>query len=114
VSTISLVDTGADVCAFPFHIGIALGLFEKNEQPTGFVTGAGGSDIEVIHREVSLEVCGIGMWMVTAAFSIELDRQQIGGLLGGDGFFDRNLVRFDMASEMFFVSLLPPSTHGDG
>jgi hypothetical protein len=102
IPCVSLVDTGADACMFPLDFGLVLGAVSVAGAHNSLGTSAGGDDLPVYYREVTLEITGIGEWSVYAGFSATLNRIA-GGILGQHGFFDHVRARFDLPNRQFHV-----------
>ena len=98
------LDTGADECLFPLPFARSLG-FDPNRMPESVTQGVAGpagvryGEVEIVIPCIGphgVEPLQIETWAgFTAGLTI--------GLLGQTGFFDRHMVTFDLANNVFTV-----------
>jgi TonB family protein len=100
----AVVDSGADQVVFPLAYARALGL-DLSVLDTSKIHGVGGSSL-VYSANIRLGVGLCGQWQfysATVGFSAGVD--DVGGLLGQQGFLDRFEVAFDRAHNQFSVKV---------
>lgn len=93
-----LVDSGADLCLFDADIGKAIGIDTKSGVPRE-VFGIGGKTSFYYIHKVTIEVGG-WPFEIEAGFMPEVAGRVLPyGVVGQKGFFDRFIVKFDLAKE---------------
>lgn len=93
-----LVDSGADMCLFDADIGKAIGIDTESGVPQE-VFGIGGKTSFYYVHKVAIDVGG-WPFEIEAGFMPEVAGRVLPyGVVGQRGFFDRFIVKFDLARE---------------
>ena len=92
---ICIIDSGADMCAFPSEVGRYLGI-KVEEGKSEMLKGIGGQASAIYYHEIEMTVCGHS-FKVPVGFGEKI----VFPVLGQDGFFDKFVIKFDFKNKEF-------------
>ena len=101
ISTLAIVDSGADHCIFPISFAHALGIdiLQAKAEPT---CGVGSHSVPTYFWDVLLRLKVDGIQEETTRIGFTEGLEHLGfGVLGHNGFFDRYKVMFEFAKGLW-------------
>ena len=100
ISTIALVDSGADYCLFNVEFAKAIGI-DINRCEKGMTVGIEGAGKETFLAEIEILVKNLGKVKIPITF---IDSASVTGLLGQIGFFDKHRIKFERDHNTFEIN----------
>ena len=100
ITTIAIVDSGADNCLFNIEYAKAIGIdLEKCEKDR--TIGIEGNGKEVLMTNLEIRVKDLGKIKIPVGF---IDSESVIGLLGQSGFFDIHRIKFERDHNTFEIT----------
>jgi hypothetical protein len=100
ISTIALVDSGADYCLFNIAYAKAIGIdLEKCQK--GRTIGIEGQGKEICMTDLEIQVKNLSKVTIPVGF---IDSNSVIGLIGQTGFFDLHKIKFERDHNTFEIN----------